>query len=369
VAFVKEQGMRTDQANSRNLLPKTAAPPRLTHRGAEMATIEIGGPDMVASRIALGTWAIGGSMWGGSDTRSAFHTIEAAIDHGINLIDTAPAYGFGLAEEVVGRALAPNGRRRRILIATKCGLEWQGDKIRRNASPARIREEIDASLKRLRTDYIDIYQLHWPDPGVPIEESAAALAKLLQEGKIRAVGVSNLDREQTERFRQIVPIRTTQPPYNLFEQEIATELLPYATQTGLVLLAYGALCRGLLSGKMNSATRFEGDDLRRVDPKFQQPRFDQYLTAVAELDQFARAHFGTGVLALAVRWILDRGPTIALWGARRPDQLAEIGTVMGWSLDAAAMDQIDRILARTIVSPIGAGFMAPPAADAERAAA
>jgi aryl-alcohol dehydrogenase-like predicted oxidoreductase len=324
---------------------------------------------MVASRIALGTWAIGGWMWGGSNVRSAFRTIEAATDHGINVIDTAPAYGFGLAEEIVGRALAPNGRRNRMLIATKCGLEWRGDNVRRNASPARIREEIDESLKRLRTDRIDIYQLHWPDQTVPIEDSAGALAKLLQEGKIRAIGVSNLDRDQIERFRRVAPVWTVQPPYNLFERDIETSVLPYAQKTGLVVLAYGALCRGLLSGRMTSATRFDGDDLRRVDPKFQQPRFDQYLAAMTELDRFARANFGRDVLALAVRWILDHGPMIALWGARRPEQLTAVGTAMGWSLDAAAMREIDSILDRTITNPVGPEFMAPPVGGADRAAA
>jgi aryl-alcohol dehydrogenase-like predicted oxidoreductase len=361
--------MSAEQPNPRNLSEKTAAPLRLTRGRDEIETIDIGGTDMAASRIALGTWAIGGWMWGGSDARNAFRTIEAATDHGINIIDTAPAYGFGLAEEIVGRALAPNGRRNRVLIATKCGLEWHGSKVRRNATPARIREEVEESLRRLRTDRIDIYQLHWPDPGVPIEESAAAFAKLLQEGKIRAAGVSNLDREQTERFRQVVPVRTVQPPYNLFEREIETGLLPYAQKTGLTVLAYSALCRGLLSGRMTAETRFEGDDLRRVDPKFQPRRFDQYLSAVAELDRFARANFGKNVLALAVRWILDHGPMIALWGARRPEQLAEIDTVMGWSLNATAMREIDRILARNITNPVGPEFMAPPASAGERAAA
>jgi len=365
--------MSAETADPRKLSPETAAEtaaPRWSTNGrAEMETIEIGGPDITASRIALGTWAMGGWMWGGSDVRSAFQTVQAAIDHGVNLIDTAPAYGFGLAEEIVGRALAPNGRRKRMLIATKCGLERHNNEMRRNASPSRIREECTESLKRLRTDHIDIYQLHWPDPAVPIEETAGALAKLLQEGKIRAIGVSNLDRAQTERFRAVVPVLTTQPPYNLFEREIEAELLPYAAQTELVLLAYGSLCRGLLSGRMTAATRFTGDDLRRVDPKFQQPRFDQYLNAVAELDQFARTHFGKSVLALAVRWILDRGPTIALWGARRPEQLAAIDTAMGWSLDEAAMHEIDRILDRTITTRVGPEFMAPPAAPADRAAA
>jgi len=361
--------MRAQQPNLHYGDPKNAAPRRPAHRIGEIETIEIGGPDIVASRIALGTWAIGGWMWGGSDVRSAFRTVQAAIDHGINIIDTAPAYGFGLAEEIVGRALAPNGRRRRILIATKCGLEWQGNNVRRNASPSRIRQEVEDSLRRLRTDYIDLYQLHWPDPGVSIEETASALAKLKQDGKIRAVGVSNLDRAQTELFRQITPVRTAQPPYNLFERDIDLDLLPYAVNSGLVVLAYGALCRGLLSGRMSSATRFDGDDLRRVDPKFQQPRFNQYLAAVSALDQFARANFGKSVLVLALRWILDRGPTIALWGARRPEQLEPVTEVGGWSLDEPAMWEIERILGDTITSPAGLEFMAPPDAAAKRAAA
>ena len=350
-------GMKTIRPNA---ALEVDAPRSFAGGDGQMEMIEIGGPDMLASRVALGTWAIGGWMWGGSDVRSALNTIQAAIDHGITVIDTAPAYGFGLAEEIVGRALAPNGRRRRMLIATKCGLEWHGDKVRRNASPSRIHEEIEDSLKRLRTDYIDLYQLHWPDPAVPLEETASAFAELLKQGKIRAVGVSNLTVEQTEVFRQFLPVRTTQPPYNLFEREIDANVLPYAARMDLVVLAYGALCRGLLSGRMNAASHFKGDDLRRVDPKFQPPRFQHYLNAVAELDRFAKTRFGKNVLALAVRWVLDRGRTIALWGARRPEQLATVGATMGWSLDSGDMQEIDRILERTIVSNVGPEFMAPP---------
>jgi aryl-alcohol dehydrogenase-like predicted oxidoreductase len=335
-----------------------------------METIQIPATEMAASRIALGTWAIGGWMWGGTDTRNAIRTIQAAIDQGISLIDTAPVYGFGHAEEIVGKALQAQGRRKRMLIATKCGLEWQnGKKIRRNAAPSRLRQEIEDSLKRLHTDYIDLYQLHWPDPLVPVEETAAALGKLRDEGKIRAIGVSNFDPGETERFRKITPLQTTQPPYNLFERAIDADVLPYAKQTDLVVLAYGALCRGLLSGKMSAATRFEGDDLRRTDPKFQQPRFNQYLSAVAKLDQFSRTHFGKSVLALAVRWILDQGPTIALWGARRPEQLAGVSQAMGWRLDDAAMREIDSILDETVASPVGPDFMAPPTVSADRAVA
>jgi aryl-alcohol dehydrogenase-like predicted oxidoreductase len=155
----------------------------------------------------------------------------------------------------------------------------------------------------------------------------------------------------------------------LFERDIESGVLPHAQKTGLIVLAYSALCRGLLTGRMSAASRFDGDDLRRTDPKFQQPRFDQYLAAVAELEQFAGANYGKTILALAVRWILDHGPMIALWGARRPEQLAAVGTSMGWSLDAAAMREIDRILDRTITNPVGPEFMAPPATATHRAAA
>jgi aryl-alcohol dehydrogenase-like predicted oxidoreductase len=360
--------MPVQQTKAHNLPVKSTAPQQSSGRIGEIEKIEIA-PDMPASRIALGTWAMGGWMWGGSDTQSALRTIQAALDHGIAMIDTAPVYGFGLAEEIVGRALAPSDRREHVVIATKCGLEWHGEKVRRNASPARIREEIEGSLKRLRTDYIDLYQLHWPDPATPIEETASTLAKLLQEGKVRAIGVSNLYRDQTERFRQVVQVRTMQPPYNLFERDAERDLLPYAKETGLVMLAYGALCRGLLSGRMSEATVFDGDDLRRVDPKFQQPRFGQYLAAVSALDRYAREKFGKNVLLLAVRWILDKGPTIALWGARRPDQLDAVARVAGWSLDSASMREIDSILAEAITDPVGPKFMAPPEHPAERAAA
>jgi aryl-alcohol dehydrogenase-like predicted oxidoreductase len=327
-------------------------------------TIEIGDPDIVASRIALGTWAIGGWMWGGTDVRDAVRTIQAALDRGVTLIDTAPAYGFGRAEEIVGKALETGGRRERAVIATKVGLEWRDGAVYRNATPHRIRQEVEASLRRLRTDRIDLYQVHWPDPQTPIEETAAALGELVTEGKIRAIGVSNFSPAQTEIFRKVAPVRTTQPPYNLFERGIEADVLPYAKRTGLVVLAYGALCRSLLTGKITPVTRFEGDDLRRTDPKFQQPRLAQYLAAVSELDRFARDNFGKRVLALAVRWILDRGATIALWGARRPEQLQQIDDVMGWSLDQDAMDAIDRILEKTIINPVGPEFMAPPAAPA-----
>lgn len=326
-----------------------------------METIEIAGLDMAASRIALGTWAIGGWMWGGTSARDAIRTIQMALDRGITLIDTAPVYGFGRAEELVGKALESGNRREKALIATKVGLDWHDDKIYRNAAPRRIRQEVELSLRRLRTDHIDLYQLHWPDPSTPIADTAAALGELVKQGKIRAIGVSNFSPAQLDEFCRVTPVQTTQPPYNLFERAIEKDVLPHAMQKGLVVLAYGALCRGLLSGKITAGMRFEGDDLRRADPKFQPPRLTQYLEAVRRLDLFARDNFGKSVITLAVRWILDQGPTVALWGARRPEQLDAVADVMGWRLDADAKGEIDRILAETIASPVGPEFMAPPA--------
>jgi len=334
-----------------------------------MEQIEIRGTGMTSSRIALGTWAIGGWMWGGSDAQQSIATIQAAIDRGITMIDTAPVYGFGRSEEIVGQALAHGGRRNRVLIATKVGLNWHNGQVFRDSSPVRIRQEVEDSLRRLRTDTIDLYQVHWPDPTVPIEDTARELERLFRAGKIRAIGVSNYSPDQMEQFRSASPLHANQPPYNAFERQVENDVLPYATRHGITVLAYGALCRGLLTGRMRADTKFDGDDLRLVDPKFQQPRYRQYLEAVDVLGRFARERYGRSVLALAVRWILDRGPTIALWGARRPDQLDPVEEIMGWSIDQAAMREIDAILAQCIVDPVGPQFMAPPALPTRLSAA
>jgi aryl-alcohol dehydrogenase-like predicted oxidoreductase len=321
---------------------------------------EIHGTSLKVSPVAIGTWAIGGWMWGGADDAESIATIRAAFEHGINIVDTAPVYGFGHSEEVVGRAIAEAGRRSDVVIATKAGLQWDGGKVARNASRGRIMKEIEDSLRRLRTDYIDIYQVHWPDPLVTIEETAEAMLTLFEQGKIRAVGVSNFSVLQIERFRRVAPLHALQPPYNLFERGIEADLLPYCRKNKIATLGYGALCRGLLSGRMQADTVFEGDDLRRTDPKFQKPRFGQYVAAVEKLDHLAQQRFGKRVIHLAVRWMLDKGITTALWGARHPGQLQPVDEVTGWSLDASAKAEIDRILRETITAPVGPEFMAPP---------
>jgi aryl-alcohol dehydrogenase-like predicted oxidoreductase len=336
----------------------TASAKLLTPR---METVAIGGTSVAVSRIGLGTWAIGGWMWGGTDEQQSIRTIHEALDRGITLFDTAPVYGFGRSEEILGAALAQSARRNRAVIATKVGLDWREGKPFRNASRQRIMKEVEDSLCRLRTDVIDLYQVHWPDPGTPIAETAAAMADLFHAGKIRAIGVSNFSPAQMDVFRAVAPLHAAQPPYNLFERAIDNDVLPYCGEHGLAMLAYGSLCRGLLSGKMTASTRFGGDDLRKADPKFRSPRFTQYLAAVTALDRFARESYGKRVIDLAVRWVLDRGGThVALWGARRPDQLASISAAMGWRIDAAGMAEIDRILRDTITSPVGPEFMAPP---------
>jgi aryl-alcohol dehydrogenase-like predicted oxidoreductase len=322
---------------------------------------DIPGTSLRVSRIAIGTWAIGGWMWGGTDEAESISAIRAALGHGINVIDTAPVYGFGRSEEIVGRAIAEARARSRVLIATKVGLEWQDGKVFRNASRNRIMREIDDSLRRLQTDHIDIYQVHWPDPLVAIEETAEAMHTLYKGGKIGAIGVSNFSIDQMEQFRRVAPIHVLQPPYNLFERDIEAEILPYCHKHKIATFGYGALCRGLLSGRMRPDTVFDGDDLRRTDPKFLEPRFAQYLAAVERLDQFAQQRFGKRVIHLAVRWMLDQGITTALWGARHPDQLQPVDEVTGWWLDSPIKAEIDRILRETITDPVGPEFMAPPA--------
>lgn len=322
-------------------------------------TRSIEGITTPVSRIGLGTWAIGGWMWGGADDRNSIATLHGALERGINLIDTAPVYGFGHSEEAVGQAL--EDRRDQAVIATKLGLDWTDRGPRRNSTPQRIRQEIEDSLRRLRTDRIDLYQVHWPDPLVPIEETAAELEKLRREGKILAIGVSNYSPEQMDAFRREAPLASVQPPYNLFERAIEKDVLPYARQHGLAVLGYGALCRGLLSGRMKPDTTFGGDDLRTSDPKFRAPRFAQYLAAVEALGALARERHGKSVLALAIRWVLEQGPTIALWGARRPDQLNGIDEAFGWTLDEQDLKDIDALLAEHVKEPVGPEFMAPPA--------
>ena len=329
----------------------------------------INGTNLKSSRIGLGTWAMGGWMWGGTDENESIRTIHAAFEKGINLIDTAPVYGFGRSEEIVGRAVEQWGHRDKIIISTKVGLDWREGAPIRNATRERVTQEIEDSLRRLRTTYIDVYQVHWPDPLVPVEETAETMRRFYEQGKIRAIGVSNYSTEEMDHFRTVAPLHTVQPPYNLFERGIEADILPYVREHNISTLTYGALCRGLLSGRMDAKTQFKGDDLRKTDPKFQPPRYCQYLQAVDELDHYAREHYGKRVIHLAMRWLLDQpGVGVALWGARNVAQLTPIGDMTNWRLRASDMAAINRILRQAITDPVGPEFMAPDTREAMQAA-
>lgn len=328
-----------------------------------MEKVTLDGLDKEVSRIGLGTWAIGGWLWGGTDERRSIETILAALERGITLIDTAPVYGFGVSEEIVGKALEEFGNRDQVVLSTKVGLEWRDGKVFRNSTPERIRKEVEDSLRRLRVERIDIYHVHWPDPLVPYEKTAETLQKLKEEGKIAAAAVSNYDPQQMEAFRKETTLSVLQPPYNLFERGIESEILPYCQKPDrkVALMTYGALCRGLLSGRMTGDTTFGEGDLRSWDPKFTEPRFGQYLEAVRRLDELARERHGKRVIHLAVRWILDQGVEMALWGGRSPEQIEPVEEMMGWSLTVEDLQAIDRVLEETVRDPVGPEFMAPPA--------
>ena len=333
-----------------------------------METTTLANSDLTCSRITLGTRTMGAGARdsAGWDRHNALQAILEAVENGITTIDTAPLYGFGEAEALVGEALHRGRLRQHVTLSTQAGLDWHDGTPFCDARPQRLFEEVHASLRRLRTDVIELYQVHWPDLACPLEDTAGAMATLWRQGKIRAVGVSNVTGEQLRAFHALCPLTAVQVPYNLFERGIEEDLLPTARELGISVLAYGALCRGLLSGKMRAHTRFNSDDLRNHDPKFQPPRYAQYLEAVDALNTLARDNGLSGVLPLAVRWLLDQpGVDLALWGVRRPEQILPMLELDGWHLDDALNAEIERILADTITNPVGPEFMAPAGRWAE----
>jgi len=330
--------------------------PRLRCWSMETTTIA----DREVSRIGLGTWAIGGTDWGAVPDDVAVATVLSAVERGINLIDTAPIYGRGHAEEIVGKAMRAHGRRDAFYVATKAGLEWNERGVYANSTAPRLRGELEDSLRRLQTETIDLYQVHWPDTLVPVAEVAGQLAEFQREGKVRALGVSNFSVAQMVEFRSVAPLASDQPPYNLFEREIDASVLPWCAANDVAVLTYSSLCRSLLGGRVHRGMKFDEKDIRYVDPKFQEPQFSQYMTAVERLTAFAKDRFGKTVLELAARWVLDRpGVSVALWGARRPDQLDAIDGVMGWKIGAGAMVEIERIVTESVTDPVGPEYLTP----------
>ena len=311
-----------------------------------MEVAKLGSSGIEVTRVALGTWAIGGWLWGGTDVEQSVRAIHAALDTGITTVDTAPVYGFGLSEEILAEALARRQiPRERVVIATKFGMEWDDkENVWRNAKPERVRKELDDSLRRLRTDYIDLYQIHWPDPETPIAETAQVVKELYEAGKIRAIGVCNYSVEQLEEWRKVAPLHSVQPRYNLLERKIEADVLPYCREHGLAVLAYSPLARGLLTGKFTENPTFKPGDNRATDPRFTGEAYKRHLRIVEKLKVMA-AEKGKTVAQLAVRWVLDQpGVTVALWGARTPEQIREAAGVSGWRLSEADLARIEAIL-------------------------
>jgi methylglyoxal reductase len=309
----------------------------------------LGQSGITASVVAHGTWALGGWMWGGTDVRKSVRSIQASLDAGVNFIDTAPAYGLGLSERIVGEAI--RGRRDKVIIATKCGLVWHttkgtffvaqdGTRIHRYLGPESIRYEVEHSLRRLETDYIDLYQTHWQDPTTPIEETMSALLDLKRQGKIRAIGVSNCTLDQVRRYRSVGPVDAAQEQYSLLRRELEREYLPYCAREHMAVLAYSPLANGLLTGKVDPERVFPDGDLRRDNPMFSRESrlrvremFD-YLRPVAKKYSFTEGQ-------LAIAWTLAQpGITHALVGARDEAQAAENAAAGGIALAAAYVKQI-----------------------------
>jgi aryl-alcohol dehydrogenase-like predicted oxidoreductase len=280
------------------------------------------------STIGMGTWATGGWMWGGQDDEASLEAIHAAVDHGVNWIDTAPIYGSGHSEAIVGRAIKALPASRRPLVFTKFGLGEDSEAAAtRSASRADVLRECEASLKRLGVDAIDLYQLHWPAPQ-PIAETAAACAELLQAGKIRAIGVSNYSVPQLEEWRATgVPLHSVQSPYSLFRPAIAADVLPYAATTNLGVIAYSPLFRGMLFGTWKKGKTFPEGDTRGAHKDYQGARFDRHLDAIAALRELA-GDSGLSVPQLAVGVLLATpGLTGCIVGARSARQGALIANL------------------------------------------
>lgn len=325
-----------------------------------MEKVRFGQTDLEVSIVVLGTWVTGGWLWGGADDKESIKTIHRALELGFNFIDTAPVYGFGKSEKIIGQALKEWGNRSDIVIATKCGLEWdEKENVRRNSSPQRIQYEVDQSLKRLGVDCIDLYQVHWPDTQTPFEATMQVLQKLQESGKIRYIGLSNFSKEQISACLQAGPVHSLQPPYNIFEREAEKELLPFCMENGIATLGYGGLCRGLLTGKFTGDEQFAKGDLRRFDPKFKPDRFKQYLKAVDALKKLA-AKYDKTVAQFALRWAIQQpGLTTVIAGARTPRQVEDNAGVSDWRITEEDIRKVDEILEKHIKTPVGPQFMAP----------
>jgi aryl-alcohol dehydrogenase-like predicted oxidoreductase len=322
----------------------------------------LGKTDLKLTTIGLGTWAMGGPWefgWGPQDDGEAIGAIRAALDSGINWIDTAPAYGLGHSEELIARALKQTNHR--PMIATKCGIVWNEKKQRITClKKESIRSECHNSLRRLDVETIDLYQMHWPDPEEDFEDAWEEMLKLKDEGKVRYAGVCNFNVEQLERIRKDLPREidgngfisrgeqpvSLQPPYNMLRREVEAELLDYCAGHKMGVVTYSPMQRGLLTGKFSPQrlANLAPDDHRKRSPDFQEPRFSAALELVEHLKKIA-ARNGRTCAQLAVSWVLRRPEvTAAIVGARRPRQIIETAPASDWILSHEDIEEIEKLL-------------------------
>ena len=312
-----------------------------------MHNTRLGQTDLEVSRLALGTWSFGGE-WGSFDEDEARATIHRALDLGVTLFDTAQAYGFGVAERLLGTALTEAVRREDVVIATEGGLRPDGGTLHRDTGADWLRAGVESSLRNLGTDYIDIYQVHWPDPHTSAEETAGVLEDLVREGKIRHIGVSNYDTKQLDELARYARVETLQPPFHMFHRDIETEILPYAEANDMGVLVYGPLAHGMLAGRMTPETTFPDDDWRSHSADFTGANFARNLEVVQCLEEFART-LDLPLPQLAVTWATSHpGVDVAIVGARRPSQLEAVLPAGDIELSTTELDAVDGILADAV---------------------
>ena len=327
---------------------------------------QVGDSPVRVSAITFGAWAIGGWMWGGADAREAVAAIHAALDLGITSIDTAPIYGFGLSEELVGEALAGKNRQQ-VQILTKYGMRWdsregklammsqdaQGKEvpIHKFAGKQSVIQECENSLRRLRTDYIDLYQIHWPDVTTPIGETMEAVAQLIEQGKVLASGVCNYSAEQMATAEKTLKQASNQVPYSMVERQIEAELVPYCLEHHKSILAYSPLQRGLLTGKIGNDYRFEPGDHRPNTRHFRQDNREKVNAFLEQIRPIAEGHQAT-LGQLVINWTI-RQPAVAtaLVGARNPQQVRENAKALDFSLSAGEISQINQLLDQVVLAP------------------
>ena len=299
--------------------------------------------DLEASRIGFGCWAIGGTDWGPVDDNESIRAVRKALDCGINFFDTADVYGNGHSEEILATALA--AERKNVIVATKFGgVREKGKPPRHDTSRKHIMNAIDSSLRRLRTDYIDLYQVHVPDPSTPISETVTALMELRDSGKIRYIGLSNMNVDQVAEYMKHGPITTLQPVYSMIERQSEKELFPFCQANGIAVLAYSPLGRGLLTGKYDKETSFPANDVRYNDTAFQGKIFEINLECVERLRGVA-SDSGRTVTQLAIAWALSNpAVSVALVGAKTPSQVEENATAFDAALSPETLDRIAEIL-------------------------